>query len=163
MACVLKGYEDGFCDRLKNAWPAITTAIRLYRMHGNVDRVLSEVSIQVRHVAVYAGYLFGYVAKMDLSLTDAAPQAATEINTHPEFGAVVKELREGLMKLLDIYPKFADLDVFNPLSDLIGDLYKRAGFAFRENPDGTLHLDIPHRPDTMPTLAEQFAFRTGNL
>ncbi|GAA3767153.1 hypothetical protein [Terriglobus aquaticus] len=159
----LKGYEDGFCDRLKNAWPAITESIRHYRMHGNVERVLSEVSIQIRHVIVYAGYLFGYLAKTDVSLADAAPKAATEINAHSEFASLIMELREGLMKLLDVYPKFADLNVFNPLSDVVRELYNRAGFTFRENPDGSLHLDIPHRPDTMPTLAEQLAFRTGNL
>ena len=155
----LSNYENSFCDRLKAAWPSITKAVRQYRMHRDVDQVISEVGLHIRHVLTYASYLLGYLSSTGRNLNDDAPRSAKELELHPEMGAFIKRLKQELETLHERYPKFTSLDVFNPMSELIHDMYKRAGLTFAQNEEGALHVDIPLRAETLPDLQEQIEFR----
>lgn len=154
----LGGYETAFRDRLKAAWPAITASIRQYRMHGNVDQVISEVGLRIRNVIVYASYILGHLSKTGQSLEAGVPKAAQDVEDHPELGSFVRRLGHELRGLHDRYPDFASLDVFTPLGQVVHDMYKKAGLTFIQNDDGTLRVEIPHRTDTLPSWQEQFEF-----
>ncbi len=154
----LDNYEKVFCQRLTAAWPAITAAIRQYRMHGSVDQVISDVGLHIRNVLIYAAYLLGYLDKTEQSLETAARGAVSTAKKHHLLGDFVVHIEAELHTLHDQYPKFDSLDVFKPLSEVIHDMYKVAGLTFIENTDGTLRVEIPHRADTMPSLAEQLEF-----
>jgi hypothetical protein len=154
----LSNYENAFCDRLKAAWPTITASIRQYRMHGNVDQVISEVGIHIRNVIIYAAYMMGYLSKTEQSLESGAPKAMQVAKDHPEFGSFTERIQDELHALHDQYPEFTSLDVFTPLSGVIHDMYKKAGLTFIEKADGSLRVEIPHRADTMPSIAEQVEF-----
>lgn len=154
----LKHYESGLCDRLRAAWPAITRAVRQYRMHGDVDQVISEVGLQIRHVLITASYLLGYLSRTGQSLDSHAPSATNDITMYPEMGGFVKRLQQELKALHELYPAFTSLDVFESLSGLVHDMYKRAGLTVTPNQDGRLRVDIPHRADTMPSQQERLDF-----
>jgi len=154
----LGNYESSFCQRLEIAWPAITASIRQYRMHGNIDQVISEVGLQIRNVITYAAYLLGYLANKKESLEHGALNAAQASKDYPELGVFTERLRVGLDDLHDRYPDFTSLDVFTPLSEIVHDMYKRAGLTFTEKEDGMLRVDIPYRVDTLPSLAEQLEY-----
>lgn len=151
-------YENAFCDRVKAAWPAITASIRQYRLHGNIDQVLLEVGVHIRNVIIYAAYMLGYLSKKDQGLEIGAAQAAQAAEDHPEFGSFLERIQRELHALHDQYPGFTSLDVFMPLSEVIHDMYKKAGLTFIENEGGLLRVEIPHRSDTMPSAAEQVQF-----
>ena len=123
----LSNFETGFCDRLEYAWPAMTKAIRQYRMHGHVDQVISEVGIQIRHVIIYAAYLLGYLSRTGQRLNSHALKATQHLDLHPELGAFVDRLEHELEALHEQYPSFTSLDVFNPLSELIHDMVQESG------------------------------------
>jgi hypothetical protein len=154
----LSNYENVFRDRLKTAWPAITASIRQYRMHGNVDHVVSEVGLQIRNVIIYTAYMLGYLSKTEQSLESGAPKAMQAAKDHPELGGFTKRVQEELHALHDQYPDFTSLDVFTSLSEVVHDMYKTAGLTFIENGDGTLRVEIPHRADTMPSTTEQIEY-----
>jgi len=154
----LRNYENAFCDRLKAAWPGVTASIRQYRMHGNVDQVISEVGIHIRNIIIYAAYMMGYLSKTKQSLESSVPKVIQAAKDNPEFGSYTKRLHDELHGLQDRYPDFTTLDVFTPLSEVVHDMYKKVGMYFIENADGSLRVEIPHRTDTMPSVAEQVEF-----
>jgi hypothetical protein len=154
----LSNYENAFCDRMKAAWPAVTASIRQYRMHGNIDRVISEVGIHIRNIIIYAAYMLGYLSKKDQNLETGAEQAVQTAKGHPELGDFIERIQDELHALHDQYPDFTSLDVFTPLSAVVHDMYKKAGLTFIENENGSLRVEIPHRSDTMPSVAEQVQF-----
>ena len=154
----LSNYENAFCDRVKAAWPAVTACIRQYRMHGSIDRVISEVGVHIRNIIIYAAYMMGHLAKKEQNLETGAPQAVQTAKDHPELGSFIERIQDELHALHDQYPDFRSLDVFTPLSAVVHDMYKKAGLTFIENENGSLRVVIPHRSDTMPSLAEQVQF-----
>lgn len=111
-------------------------------MHGNVDQVIADVRLQVRHVIVSASYLFGYLSKTEQRLSSEAPRATQEIALHPEMGMFIERLEQKLEALHEQYPNFTSLEVFDPISELVHDMYKKAGLTFTLNEDGRLRVDI---------------------
>jgi hypothetical protein len=154
----LSNYEDAFCERLQAAWPAITSSIRQYRMHGQVDRVISDVGAHIRNIIIYAAYMMGYLSNAEKTLETDASKAGQTAKDHPELGCFIERVQKELHALHDLYPDFTSLDVFVPLSEVIHDMYKTAGLTFIESSDGTLRVEIPHRADTLPSLSEQYEF-----
>lgn len=154
----LSNYENSFCDRLMTAWPETTGSIRRYRMHRNVDQVISEVGVQIRNVIIYAAYMMGYLSKTEQSLECGVSKAIQVAKDCPEFGSFIGRIQDELHGLHDQYPEFTSLGVFTPLSEVIHDMYKKAGLTFIEKVDGSVRVEIPFRADTMPSMAEQLEF-----
>jgi hypothetical protein len=127
-------------------------------MHGNIDQVISEVGLHIRNVTIYASYLLGHLSQIGQSLESGASEAARETENHSELGGFIKRLEHELHVLHDQYPEFTSLDVFTPLSEVVHDMYKKAGLIFIENDDGTLRVDIPNRADTLPSWKERLEF-----
>jgi hypothetical protein len=153
----LCGFEDGFCARLEAAWPAIVKSIKQYRMHGDVPRVLSEVTGQIRNVALYAGYLLGHLDGIERSLAESAPKAVTSFEQHKHLGSFVVPLHKELDLLFDGYEDFSGLEWFLPLRTLVDEMFRKAGLILSETNEGT-HVSIPYRNDTLPNAVEQMEF-----
>lgn len=128
----LDNYEKVFCQRMTAAWPAITTSIRQYRMHGSVVQVISDVGLHIRNVIIYAAYLIGYLEKTEQGHETVAPKAVSTTKEHHLLGDFVERIEAELHTLHDQYPEFNSLDVFTPLSEVIHDMYKAAGLTFIE-------------------------------
>ena len=156
------GFEDAFCSRLENAWSTMVRSIRLYRMHGDVPRVLAEVASQIRMVAMYGSYLVGHLAGLDQALETAAPNASALLKANQPFERFMKRLEKECDSLYSTHGSWADTKVFDTLTEAVHDLYKEVGLTFRETENGTC-LDIPHRADTMPTLTEFGEFQQQQI
>ena len=89
----LDNYEKVFCQRLTAAWPAITAAIRQYRMHGSVDQVISDVGLHIRNVIIYVAYLMGYLEKTEQGLGTAAPRLCPQPKSIPRLAILSNRLR----------------------------------------------------------------------
>ena len=153
----LEGLESSFVARLELAWPVITKSIRLYRMHGNVGRVLNEVALEIRKVLVYASYLLGHLAGLELLLADGAPKATAALKQSAEFAPFIERLQTECETIYAQYDKLPNLDVFDSLAELVQDVFQCAGLAITQDGDNT-HVAIPHREDTMPSFSEQAEF-----
>jgi len=155
------GFEDAFCSRLENAWSTMLKSIRLYRMHGDVTRVVEEVASQVRVVLIYGSYLLGHLAGLDRTLEEGAPKAAAMLGANVPFRSCIERLQTECDVLYSTYGQWAGMEVFDPLAEAVHDLFKEAGLVFSER-DGQTHIDIPLRADTLPSMHEQLEFMQQN-
>jgi hypothetical protein len=156
------GFEVAFCTRLESAWSTMVHSICLYRIHGDVPRVLAEVASQIRMVAMYGSYLIGHLAGSDQSLETAAPKASTLLKTNQPFERFMKRLEKECDSLYSTHGSWADMKIFDTLTEAVHDLYKEVGLTFRETENGT-YLDIPHRADTKPTPTEFVEFQQQEI
>jgi hypothetical protein len=158
----VRGFEDSFCSRLEHAWSTMLRSIRLYRMHRDVARVLTEVASQIRFVGMYGSYLLGHLAGSDQTLETAAPKAGALLELNPPFGRFMKRLERDCDALSSTHGSWTGMNVFDPLTEAVHDLYKEVGLTFSENQNGT-HIDIPHRADTLPSSAEYLEFQQQQI
>ncbi len=64
-----------FCTALDKAKERADAAIRQYRMHADVTRVIREVAGIYKGVMVYAAYMLGHIDGTDGNVTVSAPKA----------------------------------------------------------------------------------------
>ena len=78
-------------------------------------------------------------------------------------GIFIERLGQELEALHEQYPSFTSLEVFDPISEVVHDMYKRAGVTFTLDENGRLRVDIPHRADTLPSWQEQIEFMSNRF
>lgn len=154
----LRAMEDTFCGALERAKDRANTAIRQYRMHGDVGRVTNEVTEEYRKIMVYASYLLGHVDGLNQAVEDAAPKAIGALAKHGYFGPFFSKLRDDLRAMHSTYGEWKGLHVFEPLKQLAYELLKHGGIDIQTRSDGTGYVDVPFTPDTIPTMEEQMTF-----
>jgi hypothetical protein len=151
-------YENTFCEQLEKGVPAMRGCLRQYRMHGDLTRVLSECSYVVKKVLVYASYLFGQLAGIDVSFEEAAPTAKALLESHPEVRAVVERLEAELETMHSTYGSWDSFDVFEPLKRVALDLFAVAGLYLEDRGEEAMYVNIPYTEDTLPNAEEQAAY-----
>lgn len=57
---------------------------------------------------------------------------------------------------------WANIEVFDSLAAAVRDHYQEVGLTFSDTENGT-YVDIPHRADTLPTLAEFLEFQQQQI
>lgn len=154
----LRAYEDTFCLALERAKGRGDAIIRQYRMHGDVSRVTLEVSEEYRKVLVFAAYLMGHLDGLDLAFDESAPKARKAVESSSYFGAFFSRLWDDLRELHSTYGSWNGKTVFDPLRRLVHEFLKIGGIDIQTRPDGTCHVNVPFRPETVPTLQEQADF-----
>lgn len=120
--------------------------------------MITAVGHQIRGVIISASCLLGYLSATKKTIIEDAPKAFECISLYPDLGIFVTRLDKELGALHDQYSNFQSLGVFDPLMNLVHDMYNAAGLTFALNDDGTLRVDIPHRADTLPSWQEQLEF-----
>jgi hypothetical protein len=157
----LRGYEDTFCAALERAKGCADAAIRQYRMHHDVERVTQEVSGVYKKVFVYASYLIGHIDGLDSAVDECAPKAMDAIVDNDYFKPFFGELQDELRAMHGTYGDWKTLDVYEPLKQLSCRLLKVGGIDIQTRPDGAAYVDVPRRPETMPTQEDMAAFWSG--
>jgi hypothetical protein len=151
-------YENIFCEQLGKGMPAIRAFIRQYRMHGNVAQVLKECSYIVNKVLVYASYLLGQLAGLNLDLATGASKATGLLEKYPTIRPLVERLEAELEAMHNTYGAWTNFDIFEPLKRIALDLYQVAGLELEDRGEQGMYVNIPLTGDTVPDLAEQLAF-----
>jgi hypothetical protein len=151
-------YENIFCDQLEKGMPAIRAFIRQYRMHGNVAQVLEECSYIVKKVLVYASYLLGQLAGLNLDLATGASKATDLLEKYPTIRPLVERLENELETMHNTYGAWTNFDIFEPLKGIALDLYQVAGLELEDRGEQGMYVNIPFTEGTVPDLTEQSAF-----
>ena len=155
-------YESSFCKRLAALLPESRAAIKQYRMHHDVTRLLDEVSLLVKHVLVYSSYLLGQLDGLGLTVEEGAPGAWKAVSLTPLFAPFFTRLLDNLQQMHSSYGTWTSLDIHNSNKDLVQALLVAVGLELTESAEG-LHCNVPYTPDTMPSFAEALAYRTAVL
>jgi hypothetical protein len=146
------------CEAILRAKDRADAAIRQYRMHGDIRRVCQEVSEEYRRVMVHASYLIGHIDGLRGSAQDLAPKAIELIERTPYFKPLFPRLQEKLRSMYETYGKWETIAVYEPLKLLAYELLKICGIDIQDRGEQA-YVDIPKRPETLPSLQEQIEFR----
>lgn len=141
-------FEESLVSVLSVARDKANVAIRSYRLHGDIDRVLEEAGRPLCEPLRLAAYLFGHLDGTDADL-DTVPQARDALTASP-YNAFADRLRDTLRDLWSRRGQWASCEEFEPLNDLARDVLAHGGLILERLPDGELHVDIPFTPETMP-------------
>jgi hypothetical protein len=162
-AATLSAYEETFCKALEAVKGRSDAAIRQYRMHADIGRVAGEVSSEYRRLMVYTAYLLGHVDGLQQLVDDIAPKAMEALERHSFFKTTFSRLHSELKTMHATYGEWKGLEIFDPLKQLADELLKYGGIEFQNRPEGKGYVNIPLRPETMPTADELQAFWISRL
>ncbi len=56
------------------------------------------------------------------------------------------------------YGTWKGLDIYEPLKQIADELLQLGGIDIQQREHGSAYVDVPRRPKTMPTMAEEMAF-----
>jgi hypothetical protein len=141
-------YEQNFVSVLAAARDDANAAIRSYRWHADISRVLEEAGRPLCEPLRMAAYLLGHLDGLNQGW-DAVPQARDAIA-----GSLYQIFIERLLAVVrDFWSRrgrWQSRSEFIPLHDLARDVFERGGLILRPLSDGSLYVDIPFTPETMP-------------
>jgi hypothetical protein len=141
-------YEETFVSALSVATDQANDAITAYRLHGDINRVLEEAGNPICEPLRMAAYLIGHLDGRDEDFA-SLPDIATALKGSP-YEKFVDRLSTILRDLWSRRGHWESREEFVPLHDLTRDVLGHGGLKLERQPDGTLYVDIPYTPETMP-------------
>lgn len=123
-------------------------AIRAYRLHGNLNRVLAKAGNALCEPLRMMAYLRGQLDGLGQDL-DQAPAARTLLACSA-YGAISDQLTLALRDLWERRAGWASPAEFEPLRKLCVDTFALGGIFLTPAPDGNVYVHIPFTPGTMP-------------
>jgi len=150
-------YEGTLCSVLEQAKDRADAAIRQYRMHGDRQRLVQQVTGQYHRVMISASYLLGHLDGLEKSVEECAPKATEHIDGTPYFKPYFATLRSELRAMYETYGEWKTIEVYEPLKQTAYDLIKNCGLDVQQRGnDG--YVDVPFTPETMPSPEEKAEF-----
>ncbi|WP_137391927.1 hypothetical protein [Rhodoligotrophos defluvii] len=141
-------YEECFVGVTRDARSLANDAIRAYRLHGDLNRVLEEAGRPLCEPLRMAAYLIGHLDGRGEEL-DTAPQAQAVLATSAS-APFVNQLREALRNLWSRRGAWTSPAEFQPLKEIATQVLAEGGMMLTRLPGGDLHVDIPYTPETVP-------------
>lgn len=140
--------EENLVSVMKDAKNQCNDAIRRYRVHGDVNRVLDEASRPICRPLRMTSYLLGHLAGLGKDLADI--QITRDLLMASPYGKYVELLQGVLEDLWAERGQWNSLQVFSPLKDIIRNVFADGGLILSRREAGQLHVDFPFTPETMP-------------
>lgn len=134
-------YVEVFAKRLASAPVSAVDAIASYRLHGNVERVYTEVACACSDLLKSAAYVLGSADGLEVDpLRIPEFAAALDGNWLKPF---VERLQRACRAIVAEYGRWTNHDSFEVIGDIVDGLVATVGIKHRYLPDGRLHIDIP--------------------
>jgi len=140
--------EENLVSVMKDAKNQCNDAIRKYRIHGDVNRVLAEASRSICRPLRMTAYLLGHLDGLGQDLTNV-PITRDLLFASP-YGKYVELLQNVSRGLWVERGRWSSLQVFSPLKNIVRDALADGGLILSRREGGQLHVDIPFTPETMP-------------
>jgi hypothetical protein len=142
-------YEETFVTVLQNARERGNAAIRAFRLHADLMRLLAEVGPIYRQVLTFGSYLLGHLAGRSESLSSAkSVEAALDGHWYaPHFLKLSAELE----KLWSRYGEWSSFDEFAPIGAIAKNVMREAGVDIQRESDGRIRVNVPFTPETIPS------------
>lgn len=141
-------YEELFLASLGDAREKANESIIAYRVHGDVSQVFTEVCSLYGNLLKYAAYHLGNMAGRQLSIDDL-PQTKEALDGH-WFAPYFERLDMACREIAKGYGVWEDQSALEVIGELADEIVTEGGINVIPLPDGTLRLDIPFTPETMP-------------
>jgi hypothetical protein len=143
------GYEETFIRVLNETRPKANRCIKAYRLHANVEQIMSEVYGAYGELMRFACYHIGNMAGRNLTVDDL-PKTKASLDGHwfkPHFeriGAACKSIAED-------YGKWTDQTKFEALGDIVDEIVREGGLSVSDfRSDGGFYVNVPFTAETMP-------------
>ncbi len=141
-------YEETFIKYLTQTRDAANERIKAYRIHGDVDKALSEVYGTYGQLLKYAAYHVGNLDGQGVAPQDR-PIAAKALEEH-WFAPYFEKLHVRCRAIADEYGKWEHTQSFELLGDLLEEVLADGGLHFAYTPNGQLLVKFPFGVETMP-------------
>lgn len=142
------GYNQTLLTDLQTLDDRNNELIRAYRIHGNVDQILSEVYRNCGNLLKFGGYCIGNLRGRETHWREHDDLASVIVGHW--FEPFFESLSEACSGLADKYGEWTDMDAFLSISSILDELVCRAGLNVTAQPDGGAYVDIPFTIQTMP-------------
>lgn len=141
-------YSQVFVDSVSVAEGRRHAAIRNYRTHGDVGRVLEEAGKAIFEPMKAASYLLGTLDGLGVRIADISEANRWFVGG---FYASLLERQSEILRLIwDERNTWQSRKVFDPLERLVRDTFKTGGLQFTRTSNGDFYVNIPFTPETMP-------------
>jgi hypothetical protein len=137
-----------FAKQISEVPAAVKKAIREFRLHRQVPRLLDEALPYIKFLFMLAGYVMGTVHAAGGSLADLDAGAAAALRGsffEPAWTALDAELEQ----MHATHGEWAGLQAYAPLEITASDVMVRLGLVLSLR-NGRPYLDVPFTPDTLP-------------
>jgi len=144
-----EGYEATFLAQLSSVRAKVRNQILSYRLHGDVDRLLSELFELLGNLQKFAAYLIGNMEGFGITLEEL-PDTKSAISGswfEPYFERLVDECE----RLFSRYGQWTSLDEFEAIADITEELLSESGVHLTALSNGKHYVDVPFTVETMPT------------
>lgn len=123
-------------------------AIRSYRRHGDLHRLIEEAGPALCEPMKAVAYLLGGMDGAEETWADHS--VARQAIEAGGYGNHVDELQQALRMLWDTQDHWdPTLDTFDPLLAIGKRVFEAGGIHFRNSPDGSTYIDVPVTFDTI--------------
>jgi hypothetical protein len=124
-------------------------AIREYRLHGDLHRLLGEAGPPLFAPLKAVCYLLGTMDGLELTWADV-PDVWPIVQANG-YESLIADLHAVLLELWATQETWQpDLDTFNPLLNIASRTFESSGISIKSNPDGSGKIDVPFTVETMP-------------
>ncbi len=145
------GYEETFIEALADARPHANGFIQAYRLHRNLEQVMSEVYGAYGNLMKFAAYHLGNMAGLELSVDDL-PWTKQALAGH-WFAPHFNEMQKALSQIAADYGRWTTKDSFEAVGDLADKVVAEGGLIVADQVEsGSFAVDIPFSLETMPPL-----------
>lgn len=145
---VLNGYVEGVELSVADAMPNAREAIKAYRVHGDINRLLLETTRLVGNPLKMAAYLMGHTdgRQEEFDADDRLPVTGTS-----EFWPLLPDLIDALRAAWEIRHDWNGLEGVDGIVRVVKDALARAGVivTLQQEPPGS-RVDVPFSAATMP-------------
>lgn len=146
----LPGYQESLIGYLPLARSNANEVIKAYRIHGDVDRLLSDLSGAYGLLMKLAAYFAGTLNGQGKDLSDC-PEAARALKGH-WFEPFYDRLGETLRQLSDRWGRWEREDEFAPIADIFEDVLKESGVYITRISESQAYVNVPRTAESMPLL-----------
>jgi len=141
-------YTAGLGAVLSVARQRSNEAIRAYRIHADLNRVINEAGRALCEPLKVASYLLGHMDGVGLDWTGLP--AMRELVVGSDYADLIDDLRDELRLLWEGRDSWRSIAEFDMLRDVVRDCFESGGLFFSERAGGTAHVAIPFTAETMP-------------
>lgn len=140
-------YEESFISVLDVANDKANEAIRSYRSHADLNRVLEEAGTPLCEPLRIAAYLIGHLDGLQENW-DIVPQAFKRLEGN-SYSTSINQLADALDYLWSTRENWETYGVFDPLKEIVRKVLATGGMIITRQSDGQMHLDIPFTSETI--------------
>ena len=135
------GYETTLLNSMQSAREEANDAIRAYRLHGNVDRLVADVYRVYGTLLKFAAYYLGNLDGLGVPL-ESRPTLALLMRNH-WFAPFFAALHSGCHRIAEAYGSWEDRTCFEALGTLCEEVVAAGGVHWRLLPTGELWVNVP--------------------